>query len=145
MSAKLFWKIGSAILSIAGLLHVHGIFFGTDLYPKDKAFIDLMKSQMIEMSNESNIWKIWIGFHAAFGNAALAAGVINIYIAQKYFTICRNRFLIGFTLLYSGFYVWLGYEYLITPATLVFLAAFLCYLVAGCILIIQMRNKAPEM
>ena len=44
-SVKILFGISSGLLAICGLLHIHGIFFTTDLYPLGgNRIVDLMKT-----------------------------------------------------------------------------------------------------
>lgn len=131
MIANYLWKTGSAVMLISGVMHIHGTLYTTDLYPKDKAFIELMKSQTLEMSDKLNVWNPWLGFNACFGVGFLAIGLIHFYLAFKHFQFLqRSQFLKLSIVILSGAFAWFANTYFIPGVMLVFLFIFLCFLLA---------------
>jgi hypothetical protein len=111
---RISWIVASAILFISGVMHVQGIFFTNDLDPDNAALIELMKSTSIQMDKTGTMWNLWIGFHAMFGVCLIFIGSTVAYLSAKHFsTLCKQHFLLLLTIFTVGFFVWVGYAYLI--------------------------------
>ncbi|WP_343306591.1 hypothetical protein AAHN97_05695 [Chitinophaga niabensis] len=113
--ARISIILASAILLFFGLLHLQGTFFSTDLHPENIDLVEKLKSSSIQMTKAGNIWKLWIGFNAMFSVGLIFIGSINLYLSAKHFQLLiSQRFILLLTILSNAFFVWVGYQYMIT-------------------------------
>jgi hypothetical protein len=71
-----------------------------------------MKASHPILTNETTVWKAWIGFNASHSSGVIFIGAINLYMALRYFEILRGDTLFFvFNILTVAFYLWLGYKY----------------------------------
>ncbi|MBD1433571.1 hypothetical protein H8B06_12090 [Sphingobacterium sp. DN00404] len=131
MTEIILWAIGSISISLIGLLHVRGIFFTRELYPKSRELMDTMKNSKLEVDENSNVWKAWIGFNVGFGVGLFFMGVIGGYLAIQHAELLKTeRLLLMFTVFCSGVFAFIAYRFLIKPAFYALCLPFLCYLAA---------------
>jgi hypothetical protein len=129
MLSKILWLSGSAIFLILGTLHLCYTFFTNKFDPRNKNIIEEMKSTSPRLTNETTMWKAWIGFNASHSAGAIFFGLINIILAAGYFYIIENSFLLSLlTILTSGFYLWLGKKYWFSIPFTGILIAFCCFI-----------------
>lgn len=98
----------SAVISVAlGLLHLVYTFHGTNLHPRDAELRSKMENALPVLTNETTMWKAWIGFNATHSLGLLLFGVIYGYLA-----LAQRQLLFrsGF-LLVTGFMMWAAYAY----------------------------------
>lgn len=113
--ARISIILASAILLFFGLLHLYGTFFSTDLHPEDIDLITKLKSSNIQMDESGNLWKLWIGFNAMFSVGLIFMGSINLYLSAKNFQLLTGlHFILLLTIVSNAFFVWVGYQYMIT-------------------------------
>ncbi|RZF61432.1 LIC_13387 family protein [Sphingobacterium corticibacterium] len=138
MTEIILWAIGSIVISLIGLLHVRGIFFTTELYPKTRELMDTMKNSELEVDQNSNLWNAWIGFNAGFGVGLLFMGIIGAYMAFQHVELLKTgQVLLVSTVFCSGVFAWIAYRFLIKAAFYALCVPFLCYLVAYILIIIN--------
>lgn len=112
--AKSSLIISALIILINGVLHLYGIFFSQDLYPADNTLITLLKSSNIQMDKSGNLWKLWIGFNAMFSVGLVFMGSIMLSLSTKHFEfLSRRHFILLLNILSIGFFVWVGFMYMI--------------------------------
>lgn len=64
------------------------------------------------LTKELTMWKAWIGFNASHSAGGIFIGIINLYLANQYFTVLQSdNFFFLFNILTVGFYVWLAKKY----------------------------------
>ena len=131
MVAKGLWLAGSAIFFILGIVHLYYTFFTTKFDPRNKNIINEMKSTSPRLTNETTVWKAWIGFNASHSAGAIFIGLINIILAAENFSVIENSFLVSFcTILTSVFYLWLAKKYWFTIPFIGILIAVCCFIIA---------------
>lgn len=139
---KIGWIIASAILIISGVMHVHGIFLSNDLDPDDALLLELMKSSSILMDKTGTMWNLWIGFHAMFGVCLIFIGSMVLYLSTKYFlTLCKQHFILLLTIFTVGFFVWVGYKYLITAFVVSMGVPLLLYIIGYVMVLLRPNNS----
>src|SRR5258706_2106991 len=131
MASEILWLAGSAIFVLLGSLHLIYLFLTTRLDPRNTQLINQMKSTGLRLTNQTTVWKAWIGFNASHGLGLLFAGLINILLVTDDFSIIENSIPISVvTILTSGFYLWLAKKYW-------FSIPFICILIAVCCFIVS--------
>ncbi|HLG38533.1 MAG TPA: hypothetical protein VI461_02655, partial [Chitinophagaceae bacterium] len=112
MLSKVLWLCGSAIFFILGALHLAYTFFTSKFDPRNRRVVDEMKNTSPRLTNETTLWKAWIGFNASHSAGAIFFGLINSILAVKYFYIVGNSFILPLlTIITSVFYLWLAKKY----------------------------------
>lgn len=110
--AHYFWAFGSLIFIILGSIHLTYTFFTNKFSSKNKTVITEMKASYPILTKYTTIWKSWVGFNASHSIGVLFFGVINLYIAFKYFDVFQSdHFFFLLNIFIVGFYVWLGKKY----------------------------------
>jgi hypothetical protein len=131
MLPKIFWLLGSCIYLVLGALHLFYTFFTTKFDPRNKDVIEEMKNTSPRLTNETTLWKTWIGFNASHSTGAIFFGSINAILAIEYFPVIENSFLISLlTICTSGFYLWLGKKYWFSIPFTGILIATCCFIAA---------------
>ena len=129
MIAKYIWVFGSLIFIILGTIHLVYTFFTNKFSSKNRKVITEMKSSHPILTEETTIWKAWIGFNASHSVGVMFIGVINFYLAFEYFsTLQSDHFFFLFNILIISFYVWLAKMYWFKIPLLGTLIALICYI-----------------
>ncbi|QHV99336.1 hypothetical protein GJR95_31905 [Spirosoma endbachense] len=90
-----------------------------------------MKTSSALLSPAINMWKAWVGFNASHSIGLLFIGLINFYLALRYFGhLQADPFFFISTLLTIGFYVWLAKTYWFTIPLMGVSIALLCFVVS---------------
>lgn len=132
--------IASGILLISGVMHVYGIFFSNDLDPDNTALMELMKSSSILMDETGTMWNLWIGFHAMFGVCLIFMGSSILFLCIRHFSfLCKQHFIMLLIIFTNGFFVWIGYAYLIMAFVVSMAVPLLLYSI-GYTLIVKGNN-----
>lgn len=136
MLAKYLWEIGSLILVILGSIHMFYTFFSNKFSSKNKNLISEMKNSSPILTNETTMWKAWIGFNASHSSGAIFIGILNLYLAINYFTIFQTEdFFFVFNILTIAFYVWLAKRYWFRIPFFGILITSACYISAYCLVL----------
>jgi len=74
--------------------------------------VEDMRSSSPILTKELSMWNAWIGFNASHSAGGIFIGIINFYLASRYFTLLRpDHFFFLFNILTIGFYVWVAKKY----------------------------------
>lgn len=131
MLSKILWISGASIFLVLGTIHLCYTFFTTKFDPRNKNLIDEMKDTSPRLTNETTMWKTWIGFNASHSSGAIFIGLINIILAIENFSILENSFLLSFcTIVTSVFYLWLAKKYWFSIPFTGILIATACFIVS---------------
>ena len=128
MLAKYLWEIGSAILVFLGTIHLYYTFFSNKFSSSNTDVIVGMKNSSPRLTNETTMWKAWIGFNASHSSGAIFIGILNLFLSIKYFsTFQTEHFFFIFNIITIAFYVWLAKKYWFIIPFIGILIAFICY------------------
>ncbi len=131
MLSKILWISGASIFLVLGTIHLYYTFFTTKFDPRNKNVIDDMKNTSPRLTNETTMWKTWIGFNASHSSGAIFIGLINIILAVENFSILENSFLLSFcTIVTSVFYLWLAKKYWFSIPFTGILIATTCFIIS---------------
>lgn len=112
MIAKYLWQTGSVILVILGSTHLYYTFFTDKFSSLNGKVIEEMKASSPILTQELTMWKAWIGFNGSHSSGVVFIGLINYYLAHRYFAFLQSdHYFFLFTMLTVSFYVWLAKEY----------------------------------
>ena len=71
----------AAIILFLGLVHLLYTFTGSKLLPRDSELLSAMKVAAPVISEETTMWKAWIGFNASHSMGAILFGLIYGYLS----------------------------------------------------------------
>jgi len=128
-SIKYIWEFGSLILLVLGSVHMFYTFFTNKFSSKNESLLPEMKKSSPILTNETTIWKAWIGFNASHSLGAMFIGVINFMIAANYFeAFLSNHFYYIFNIITILFYLILAKKYWFKVPFIGILLILICYL-----------------
>ena len=129
MAAKYIWIFGSCIFIFLGFIHLMYTFFTNKFSSKNEKAIKEMKIAKPILTNETTIWKAWIGFNASHSLGAIFIGAINIYMAYYFFeTVQQHIFFFSFNITTVAFYLWLAKRYWFKVPFFGILLTLVCYI-----------------
>ncbi|MEI6737824.1 MAG: hypothetical protein WCL29_05025 [Pseudomonadota bacterium] len=102
----------ASIILFLGLVHLLYTFLGIKLYPTDMALTVRMKEVAPNISQQTTMWRAWIGFNASHAIGAILFGAIYIYLAAQHATVLfQSGFLLLLGLITLLTYFFLGLRY----------------------------------
>jgi hypothetical protein len=108
MIARALMTLSAAVILGLGAIHLIYTFWGPKLLPRDRALQATMKTTTLVISDETTLWKTWIGFNASHSLGAILFGLVYGYLA-----LVHPAFLFQ-----SGFLVLVGFAALVSYALL---------------------------
>ena len=108
------WLMSGAagIILLLGTIHVLYTFRGSKLHPRDDDLLARMRSVSPVISQETTMWKTWVGFNASHGFGAILFGAVYGYLALVHSGfLFQSIFLQVLGLLFLVGYVFLGKRY----------------------------------
>lgn len=134
MKARTLMAAGAAIFAAVGALHIYGTLFDSDLSPRDQALHKRMREVSPVITDETTMWRSWIGFNVGFGLGATLHGLVFAFLAISHSRLLfGSRFLLAAGLLMAGGFTALSRIYLFRIPFLCFGASLACY-VAGIVM-----------
>lgn len=131
MLSKYLWMTGSLIIATLGSIHLYFTFFTTAFSSRNEQMIQQMKASSPILNPAINMWKAWIGFNASHSSGLLFIGLLNFYLAFRYFGhVESDPFFFFITILTIGFYGWLAKKYWFTIPFVSVSMALVCYVVS---------------
>src|SRR5688572_15813990 len=131
MMSKYLWLIGSSIFVIFGTIHLLYTFFTDKFSSRNVRLIEEMKSSHPILTDETTVWKAWVGFNASHSSGVIFIGAINFYLAFRYFEVLQaETFFFIFNILTVGFYLWLGNRYWFRIPFRGILVTLVCFIVS---------------
>ncbi len=74
----------AAVILFLGLAHLLFTFYGPKLLPQDRELITRMQETNLVLTNESTLWKAWIGFNASHSFGAILFGAVYGYLSMAH-------------------------------------------------------------
>ena len=131
MIAKYLWQAGSILIALLGSIHLYFTFFTNKFSSVNETMIDQMKASSPILTQDITMWKAWIGFNGSHSSGAIFIGVLNFYLALRYFAVLQSdHFFFIFNILTIGFYVWLAKEYWFSAPFTGLAITFICFIVS---------------
>lgn len=81
MIARLLMVLSAGILLTLGTMHLAYTFWGTNLAPRDPALEASMSRISPGLSEETTMWRCWVGFNATHSMGLILFGLIYGYLA----------------------------------------------------------------
>lgn len=136
--AKTLWILGSSVILMLGLVHLFYTLFTQKLDPKKGELITAMKSSYPRLTNQTTMWKAWVGFNCSHSTGAIFFGLINIYLAIGYFQqIESDKLLLLIVLLMAASYYWLAWRYWFKIPLIGISITLFCYVAATIIILLS--------
>lgn len=131
--AAILISLSGAIIFILGALHLVLTFSGVSLHPRDTGLEDQMRVVSPKITNQTSMWRAWIGFNASHSMGALLFGSVYTFLAATESALLfQSWFLLGLGAVFLAMYVFLGARYWFSVPYRGILAATVCYF-AGCV------------
>ncbi|MGB5336970.1 MAG: hypothetical protein WBN07_15230 [Woeseiaceae bacterium] len=81
MLASILVGLSAALILILGAAHLLYTFRGRRLFPRDAELQTSMNSVSPEISDQTTMWRAWVGFNASHSMGAILFGLIYGYLA----------------------------------------------------------------
>jgi hypothetical protein len=87
---KILLIIGVSIFGLLGAIHLLYTFFTTKLHPYDPNVIQVMKSTSLRLTQETTIWRAWLGFNASHSLGVMLFAAIYLPLIIFHFAVIRD-------------------------------------------------------
>src|SRR5258708_37147367 len=94
LAARILMVLSASIVLTLGVLHLVSTFWGPSLTPRDPALQISMSQSSPIMTNETTMWRCWVGF-----NASHNLGLILFGLGFSYLALAHRQLLFPVTLL----------------------------------------------
>ena len=81
LAAKILMVLSASIVLTLGVLHLSSTFWGPSLTPRDPALQIRMSQNSPVMTNETTMWRCWVGFNASHSMGLILFGLLFGYLA----------------------------------------------------------------
>lgn len=106
MAAKLLMVLSASIILTLGVVHLVYTFWGPMLTPRDPALRISMSQTSPVITNETTMWRCWVGFNASHSMGLILFGLLFGFLALAHDQLLfRSSFLLGLGLAMLGGYV----------------------------------------
>jgi hypothetical protein len=90
MLTKVLMSLSASIILALGVLHLVYTFWGPKLTPRDLELQVRMEQVSPVITNETTMWRCWIGFNSTHSMSLILFGVIYLFLAVRH-----SEFLFG--------------------------------------------------
>lgn len=102
----------AAIILVLGLAHLLFTFYGPKLLPQNRELITSMQKTNMVLTNETSLWKAWIGFNASHSLGAIMFGAVYGYLSLLHSAfLFQSAYLLSLGLIFLSSYVFLAKRY----------------------------------
>ena len=88
--AQILLIIGASIFGILGAVHLLYTFFTNKFEARDSSVTEAMKGTSPVLTNETSVWKAWVGFNASHSLGAMLVAAVYIPLSTTYFNIIQQ-------------------------------------------------------
>jgi hypothetical protein len=81
MAARILMVLSAGIIFMLGAMHLFYTFSGPNLTPRDPALQNSMRQISPVITNETTMWRCWIGFNATHSMALILFGLVFGFLA----------------------------------------------------------------
>jgi len=81
LAARILMVFSASIILTLGVLHLVSTFWGPSLTPSDPALQISMSQGSPVMTNETTMWRCWVGFNASHSLGLILFGLVFGYLA----------------------------------------------------------------
>ena len=116
MNPDLLMITSAGIIGLLGLVHLVLTFWGPKHLPRDRSLVDAMANTAPEITSQTTIWRMWIGFNASHSMGLMLFGLTYSYLALAHSEfLFQSIFLQAFGLAMLAGYVVLASLYWFFP------------------------------
>jgi len=95
LAARILMVFSASIVLTLGVLHLVSTFWGPGLTPRDHALQISMSQSSPVMTNETTMWRVWVGINASHSMGLILFGLIYGYLALAHDQVLfRSPFLL---------------------------------------------------
>lgn len=99
--AILLMVLAAAIIAGLGTAHLWLTFRGPKLLPRDRSVQQAMQGSSLHITQQTTVWRAWLGFNASHSLGAMLFGLIYGYLALRHADwLFASVFLLGLGLLF---------------------------------------------
>ncbi len=81
MAAKILMVLSASIIFMLGVVHFAYTFWGPALTPRDPTLLIRMNEVSPVITNETTMWRCWMGFNASHSMGLILFGLVFGYLA----------------------------------------------------------------
>jgi hypothetical protein len=81
LAARILMVVSASMVLTLGVLHLVSTFWGPSLTPRDPALQISMSQSSPIMTNETTMWRCWVGFNASHSLGLILFGLVFGYLA----------------------------------------------------------------
>jgi hypothetical protein len=75
VNPNLLMSISAGVIGLLGLVHLVLTFCGPKHLPRDRSLVEAMANTAPEITSQTTIWKMWLGFNASHSMGLLLSGL----------------------------------------------------------------------
>jgi hypothetical protein len=105
MKSTAFIAASAAVILLLGFVHLVYTFRGPELHPRDPDLTAKMMTVPLVMTQETTMWRAWVGFNATHSFGLILFGALYGYLAIRHSVFLFHSWF----LLALGFALLLGY------------------------------------
>jgi hypothetical protein len=95
LAAKILMVLSASIILTLGVFHLVYTFYGSNLTPRDPALQISMSQISPVITNETTMWRCWVGFNATHSMGLILFGLVFGFLALAHGQILfHSRFLL---------------------------------------------------
>ena len=87
---KILLIVGVSIFGLLGTIHLLYTFFTTKLHPYDPKVVEVMKGTSLRLTQETTIWRAWLGFNASHSSGVMLFAAIYLPLIMFHFEVIRD-------------------------------------------------------
>jgi hypothetical protein len=100
MKSSLLVAASAGIMLTLGLIHLLYTFRGPNLHPRDPSLIAKMMADPLVLTQETTVWRVWVGLNASLGLGLILFGAVYGYLALlQRALLFRSTFLLALGLI----------------------------------------------
>jgi hypothetical protein len=135
---KYLWVIGALILTTLGFIHLILTFFTNKFSPRDFTVEKAMKLTSPMLTDKLSMWSGWQGFNASHSAGLIFMGLVNIYLAQRYFSVLKSDGTILLLNIFTiAFYIFLAAKYWFNIPLIGLSLALICFMISYLLLMLN--------
>ena len=129
MAARVLMVLSASIVFTLGVVHFVYTFWGPNLTPRDPALQISMSQISPVITNETTIWRCWVGFHASHSLGLILFGLVFGFLAAAHSQLLfHSPFLLVVGLAMLGGFVVLSKIYFFSAPSAGISVSLACYI-----------------
>ena len=113
MAAKILMVLSAGIVFLLGVAHLACTFWGSNLTPRDPALQISMSQVAPVITNETTMWRCWVGFNASHSMGLILFGLVfgflglahsRLLFQSPFLLVVGLAVLLGFVLLSKAYF-----------------------------------------